>query len=84
MTGHTVHPRPSPGCMMWWHSHNESLGSSRHSSLAGVGVGSGEDVPQFGDDSLLSEGEVVLWAQGKVPDQTNQSLENKNKTAMES
>ena len=55
-------------------THNVSWGSSRDTSLAGVGIGSSENVPEFGDDCLLPERTVVFVVQSKVTDETHQCL----------
>lgn len=55
-------------------THNVSWRASRDSSLAGVGVGSSENVPKFGDDSMLPERIVVFVVQSEVTDETHQCL----------
>lgn len=55
-------------------THNESLWTTGYPTFAGVSVGSSEDVPEFRNDGLLSEGMVVLGAEGKVANETHESL----------
>lgn len=56
-------------------TYDVSLWPTRYPTFAGVSVGTSEDVPEFGNDGLLSERMVVLRAQGKVANETHQSLE---------
>ena len=64
-------------------THNESLWTSGDPAFAGVGVGPCQNVPELGDDGLLSQVEVVLWTEGQVADQTHQALGRQGETGEE-
>ena len=55
--------------------YNVSRRSSHDTSLVGILIGTIEQLPELGYAGLLSEHGVVLWAESKVAENTNECLQ---------
>lgn len=56
-------------------THNVSRRSSHNTSLVGILIGTTEQLPELGYAALFSEHRVVLLAERKVAENTNESFQ---------